>query len=110
MQARLVAVHPHPPPVTPATCPLLVGVGGIAQAVASLPGPRITRMIDAVPAVPRTSTGSHRWDSMSSNLRTLHGASAYSGENSPPTLCPTTLKPMYISNRARKKLGVARPT
>ena len=39
----------------------------------------------------------------------LQGASAYSGEKSPPGICPKTKKPVIMSSRASRKLGTLRP-
>ncbi len=46
------------------------------------------RISAAVPEVPITTTGIQRCASRSTNLPQDQGASMYSGENSPPTLCP----------------------
>jgi hypothetical protein len=40
----------------------------------------------AVPEMPMINTGNQRWEARSSNLPRFQTASAYSGENSPPTL------------------------
>ena len=71
---------------------------------------RITRTIAAVPAVPATSTGSGRCSSASTTRATLHGSNSYAGENRPPALMPNSLSRTYISSRASRKFGVARPT
>ncbi len=52
---------------------------------------RIVRISPAVPAMPRTTTGTHRWRSRSANFARLHGASLYAAENSPPTSTPNQL-------------------
>ncbi|MNL86469.1 hypothetical protein D3C87_2151930 [compost metagenome] len=59
--------------------------------------------------MPSTIMGSQRWLSRSSTLPQLHGASRYSGENRPPTFMPNQAKAMYMTARASRKLGMARP-
>ena len=68
------------------------------------------RVRRAVPAMPRISAGSQRCASRSPNFARLHGAPAYSGENSPVTLMPKYANAIHIRISASMKFGVATPT
>ena len=71
---------------------------------------RVMRTILASPSVPITSTGSTSPRAASSSLPRLHGASTYSGENSPcgGAMSKKNSNPTSTSS-ARKKLGIDRP-
>ena len=69
----------------------------------------MVRMMLAMPAKPITNTGIGRWMMVSNTLSHDSGAFRNSGELRPPTLMPNTVDEKYISTRATKKLGVARP-
>ena len=70
---------------------------------------RIVLMRPAVPAVPMTMTGTIRCLKRSQIFLRLHAASSYSGEKSPPGEMPKDLKSRYMSTRAKRKFGIARP-
>jgi hypothetical protein len=57
---------------------------------------------------PITTTGSQTCWAKSMSLLKLHGASMYSAENSPPTLCPNQADMMYMADSAIRKSGTAR--
>ncbi|MBA7684656.1 hypothetical protein ES703_93062 [subsurface metagenome] len=73
---------------------------------------RVARMVrswKAVAAIPRTTTGTQRWLSISANLAQLQATSSNSAEKSPPTLIPNHFWPRYIKISANRNPGVARP-
>ena len=70
---------------------------------------RVILISPAVPATPTTTIGIHRWEIRSSSLPRFQAASAYSGENSPPTLWPKYRNPMYIITSASMNSGTAIP-
>jgi hypothetical protein len=70
---------------------------------------RITRIACAVVARPMISAGTGMCPSMSANFAQLHGASAYSGENSPPMFASSIVKPKYSTSSAIRNPGTATP-
>ena len=71
---------------------------------------RRRRIMPAVPEVPITSTGIHRWESTDIILSMDQDLPRYSGSMIPPTARPNSTLAKYISTSASRKLGVARPT
>ena len=67
------------------------------------------RIAWAIPAVPSTSAGIGRCCSMLSTLPVVHGASEYSGENSPVRLTLKKAKPKYSTSSPSRKPGMASP-
>ena len=67
------------------------------------------RIVLAVPAVPMTMIGIHRFLAKSHNLPRLHGKSSYSSESRRPTGRSSTRHANTIRIRARKKFGIDRP-
>ena len=64
----------------------------------------------AVPDVPITMTGIHRWWSTDSAFARLQGCPMNSGSMMPPIDSPNWTLAKYISTSASRKLGVASPT
>ena len=64
----------------------------------------------AVPDVPITMTGTHRWSSTDTNLAQLIGCPTNRGSISPPIDVPNQTLARYISTSASRKFGVARPS
>ena len=63
----------------------------------------------AVPEVPITITGIHKWDSIDANLGQLMGWFRNSGPIMPPMDKPNCTLAKYINTSASRKFGVARP-
>ena len=69
----------------------------------------MTRISAAADDVPTTIIGRGRCLIMSITLATLQGATANSGENSPPTAKPKKRARTNISTSAMRKFGTAKP-